>query len=261
LADYLVATRICGDVATPRQNNLRNARRCAEREPMYTFGLDFARPWTYEQVVALLAERVGISPDLGHTHGQDRIDPYLCIDALEAMAARIGRAARERSRVLFATGHPSGLLAIHLELTATLRSQGCTLLQPGPGAAFVDPEGHRQHLRHVGGVAMISGGGDLAHTHLPEPMRLMLEALEHNGEPPPDLVVADHGYAGVAGAAGVPSIGFADCNDPALFVGEAEGSIEVVVPLDDNVAPHLYAPVSAYLVQRVLDAEQVPDPI
>jgi hypothetical protein len=82
-------------------------------------------------------------------------------------------------------------------------------------------------------------------------MRLMLAALERDGESAPDLVVADHGYAGAAGAAGIPSVGFADCNDPALFVGEAEGSIEVTVPLDDNVAPHLYAPLSAYLVERV----------
>jgi hypothetical protein len=38
-------------------------------------------------------------------------------------------------------------------------------------------------------------------------------------------------------------VGFADSNDPALFVGEAEGRVAVTVPLDDNVQPHLYAPV------------------
>ena len=32
------------------------------------------------------------------------------------------------------------------------------------------------------------------------------------------------------------TVGFADCNDPALFVGEAEGKVAVSVPLDDNVA-------------------------
>ena len=41
---------------------------------------------------------------------------------------------------------------------------------------------------------------------------------------------------------GSTTVGFADCNDPALFVGEAEGKVAVVVPLDDNVLPHLYAP-------------------
>ncbi len=36
----------------------------------------------------------------------------------------------------------------------------------------------------------------------------------------------------------------ADCNDPALFVAEEEGKPVVTVPLDDNVPPHLYDPLS-----------------
>jgi hypothetical protein len=79
-------------------------------------------------------------------------------------------------------------------------------------------------------------------------MEAMLAALRSAGEPMPDLVVADHGYAGAAGQAGVPTVGFADCNDPALFVGEAEGKVEVAVGLDDNVLPHHYPPVSAFLL-------------
>ena len=73
-------------------------------------------------------------------------------------------------------------------------------------------------------------------------MRGVLAALAAAGEPPPDLVIADHGWAGAAGQAGITSVGFADCNDPALFVGEAEGKVAVSVPLDDNVAPHLLRP-------------------
>jgi hypothetical protein len=45
-------------------------------------------------------------------------------------------------------------------------------------------------------------------------------------------------------------VGFADSNDPALFVAEAEGRLLVCVPLDDNVAPHLYEPLTAYLLER-----------
>jgi hypothetical protein len=46
----------------------------------------------------------------------------------------------------------------------------------------------------------------------------------------------------------VAAVGFADSNDPGLFVGEQEGTVAVAVPLDDNVAPHLYAPLTAYLL-------------
>ncbi|HEX6920145.1 MAG TPA: phosphatase, partial [Actinomycetes bacterium] len=58
------------------------------------------------------------------------------------------------------------------------------------------------------------------------------------------------GWAGAAAQAGVEAVGFADSNDPALFVGEEEGTVAVAVPLDDNVAPHLYIPVTGYLLHR-----------
>jgi hypothetical protein len=70
------------------------------------------------------------------------------------------------------------------------------------------------------------------------------------GGPAADLVVADHGWAGVAAESGLRTVGFADTNDPALFVGAAAGKLEVVVPLDDNVAPARYAPLAAYLVRH-----------
>ena len=76
----------------------------------------------------------------------------------------------------------------------------------------------------------------------------MIAGLRDTGETMPDLVIADHGFAGAAGAAGLLVVGFADCNDPALFMGEAEGRVDVAVPLDDNVQPDLYEPVTAFLV-------------
>ena len=78
-------------------------------------------------------------------------------------------------------------------------------------------------------------------------MRAVLEAASRDGGPP-DLVVADHGWAGAAAQAGIETVGFADSNDPALFVGEAEGKVAVAVPLDDNVLPASYAPLAAYLL-------------
>ena len=64
----------------------------------------------------------------------------------------------------------------------------------------------------------------------------------------PDLVLADHGWAGGAGQAGIDAIGFADSNDPALFIGEAEGLVDVVVPLDDGIAPRFYGAMTRYLL-------------
>jgi hypothetical protein len=254
LLEYVSAARIAGPVATSRESNIANFKLMANREPGYLFGLQPRGAWSFDDVLALMASRCGVSPDPLHDSGADSIDPALTVERLEAMAGYLRAAAHARSRVLVATGHPTGLLVIHLEMARFLRAAGCTLLAPpawwedaGTGADTAG-RSHERHVRSVLGVSVASQGANLLHTHSPVPMELMLRALADEGQPPPDLVVADHGFAGAAGRAGVTCVGFADSNDPALFVGEAEGDVAVCVPLDDNVMPHLYEPLSSFLV-------------
>jgi hypothetical protein len=250
LIDRLVAARIAGPVTTTRENNLANFRLMANRDPGYLFGLQPRAPWTFADVLALMAERCGVSADPLHDSGADTIDPNSTVERLDAMAAFLRDAAARKARVLVATGHPTGLLVVHLEVARVLRVAGCTLLEPPARWQDVSVAGRPQerHVRSVLGVAMASQGANLLHTHSPVPMELMLDALRAGGQPPPELVMADHGFAGAAGRAGIPVVGFADSNDPALFVGEAEGDVAVCVPLDDNVLPQLYEPMTAYLL-------------
>ena len=253
LRDHLIKTLISGEVATPRQNNLLHFRRMAAGNPYYRFGLEFKGSWTEAEILAMMAERVGVSPDPRHFYGDDTIDPELTIDALEAMAERLAAAARDRAKVLLATGHPTGLLPVYLATGRALAAAGCTILTPANGWTY-EIEGdygpRERRICYVEGVAMLRGGGALHHTHDAAPMRAMLEELAGDSDNWPDLVMADHGWAGAAGQAGVETVGFADCNDPALFAGAAEGKIAVAVPLDDNVLPHHYAPMTAYLLDR-----------
>jgi Phosphatase len=69
-------------------------------------------------------------------------------------------------------------------------------------------------------------------------------------------VLADHGWAGCAAQRGIETVAFADSNDPALFLGEAEGTVAVTVPMDDHVVdPRFYDPMTAYLLRAAgLDA-------
>lgn len=251
LRDYLVANAIAGTVATPRQDSLAKYQRMAGRDPECMFGLTFARDWTPADVLAEMSRRCGVSPDPAVRQGPDFIDPELTVDRLRAMAARLGEVAATRGTLLMGTGHPAGLLAIHAPLSRRLRAVGCRVLTPAAGwhgKPGFDGDAEYGELRYIDRVAVVSRHAGLAHTHAPRAMQAMLAALRDSGEPMPDLVVADHGFAGAAGAAGLPVVGFADCNDPALFAGEAEGSIDVAVPLDDNVQPDLYEPVTAFLV-------------
>ncbi len=253
LRDYLVTNSIAGSVATPRQDSLAKYRRVTAGDPECTFGLSFARAWTERDVLAEMARRCGVSPDPVVQGGPDYIDPELTVDRLSAMAVRLGEVAADRGTVLMGTGHPAGLLAIHAPLSRRLSAAGCTILTPSRGwraspRLAGDGAAESGELRYIDRVAVVSRNAGLAHSHLPVAMEAMIAGLRAAGRPMPDLVVADHGFAGAAGAAGLLVVGFADCNDPALFMGEAEGSIDVAVPLDDNVQPDLYEPVTEYLL-------------
>jgi Phosphatase len=253
LRAHLLVSGLAGQVQTPRESNVGSIALLLDRHAKHTFGLELDRPWRHEEVLALLADRVGISPDPSYVAGPDTIDPDRCLDALSALAARLRLAAARRERVLVGTGHPSGILAVHLAIAAGLRAAGCPLLTPAEGRAGPSTDGGYAEIRYLGGVGMLSDGGGLLHTHSPAPMQHVLAALAAAGEPLPDLVVGDHGWSGAAGQAGIEAVGFADCNDPALFVGAAEGKVAVVVPIDDNVRPLAYEPVAAYLLARLAD--------
>jgi hypothetical protein len=257
LREHLLRRRIAGQVATPRENNLRNYRLMADRDPYYLCGLQPARPWTADQVLALMARRVGVSPDPAHRYGADTIDPDLTLDGLDRFADRLARAGRDRQRVLIATGHPAALLTLHLRLAEALSAAGCPLVQVGADwmyqASAVHGKSHRV-IQYIGGVGVIQEGGSLVHTHSARPVRAVLNLLAGERDADagalPGLVVADHGWAGGAGQAGLDSICFADSNDPALFVGEEEGAVRVAVPLDDGVPTRHYLPIADYLIDR-----------
>lgn len=251
LRAHLVASRIAGDVATSREDNLLKYGLLAARLPQSMFGLRPVGTWGLGEVLDVMVKRVGVSPDPTYLRGPDRIDPDLTLDGLDRLVAHLREAARPGARVLVATGHPAGLLPVHLAIAAGLRRAGARVLTPAAGRRYPTTTRHgrvERQIRYIGGVATVSTRGELNHTHSPRPMEMVLESLAAAGDSPPDLVVADHGWTGAAGEAGVTAVGFADSNDPALFVGEAEGTVAACVPLDDNVEPHLYEPVTAYLL-------------
>ncbi|WP_236240788.1 phosphatase [Streptomyces sp. CC228A] len=245
LVEHLVRTRIAGNVATPRDNNLAHYRSLANGDRHYWLGLEFGDRWADEQdVLAVMAERCGVNDDPGHRTGQDTIDPELTVDALDRMAGRLRKAAADRARVLVATGHPGSLLDVHSRTAAALRAAGCDIVRIPDG--LTTDEGY---VVQFADVALFERGATLWHTHSPAPMDAVLDGLLAADEPLPDLVVADHGWAGRAGRRGIDTVGYADSNDPALFLAEAEGTLQVTVPLDDHVVdPRSYEPMTAYLL-------------
>nr|WP_221442975.1 phosphatase [Nocardiopsis algeriensis] len=253
LISYLVRTGIAGHVDTPRQNNLRHYRRLAQKDPYHQFGLTFSHEWTFSEVLALMSKRCGVVGDEEYVWGIDTIDPDLTVDALEAFADRLAVAAERRERVMFATGHPNKLCGTYRAWKDALAARGCRILTAADGYSYevtTERPPHRRTVVWKEGIAIVTDGRLARHSHHPFAMRAILGELAEHGKEWPQLVIADHGFAGAAGEAGVPTMGFADCNDPALFLGEHEGKLLVTVPMDDGYLTEDYAPLRDYVLAR-----------
>ncbi|MBL1081712.1 phosphatase [Streptomyces actinomycinicus] len=260
LRAHLVASRLAGVVATSREASLRSYRLFAARDPRVLIGIDPEGVWGQRELLGLMAERCGVSADPRCTTGPDVIDPERTIAALDAFAGRIREAARCGAPVLFGTGHPHRLLGFYAGLADALSASGCEVLTPAQGRCvdILTQFGLRTHrLDYVRGVALVRepeserpGCEPGAHSHSPLPVRVALDAAAAAGGPLPELVVGDHGWVCGAGQLGFEAIGLADTDDPALFVGEAEGRVSVVVPVDDAVRSAHYRPLTRYVLNR-----------
>jgi hypothetical protein len=260
LRAHLLAARIAGPVATPREKNLLSYRLFVAGDPRQTLGLDGWHAWTQSRLLRLMAERCGVSPDPRHTSGQDAIDPDRTIEALDAFAQRLGVAAARREPILLGTGHPHRLLGFYGHLATALSTAGCPVLTPSHGQRVDMPTrfGLRPHnLWYVGGVGTVrpSGVGRApnapgVHTHSPLPVRVALAGAAAGRGPLPSLVVGDHGWVCGAGQLGIEAIGLGDSDDPAVFVAQAEGWVSVAIPLDDAVRSDYYRPLTRYVLNR-----------
>jgi hypothetical protein len=67
----------------------------------------------------------------------------------------------------------------------------------------------------------------------------------------PDLVVADHGFAGEAVNRGIATIAVMDTNDPGLAMAKKLGGNLTLVPMNDN-RPNVVTREAAEIVERML---------
>ncbi|MEU1820777.1 phosphatase [Streptomyces roseifaciens] len=260
LRSHLLRSRIAGVVSTSRERSLSRYRMFVAGDPRALLGLEPERDWRLGDLLQLMGRKCGVSADPGHTSGQDVIDPDRTIVALSAFADRLAAVAAAAAPVLIGTGHPHRLLGFYAGLAAGLSAAGCTVLRPAQGRSvdITTRFGVRTYnLDYVRGVALVRepgargcGSEPGVHTHSPLPLRVALGAAMDGDEPLPAVVIGDHGWVCGAGQLGIEALGLADADDPAPFVGQAEGRVSVVVPLDDTVRSDYYRPLTRYVLNR-----------
>jgi hypothetical protein len=234
----LLAGKVAGWAIHPLDNVRNNLHLLLEGDPDKLFGLTgIAGAMGFDEALELVALEAGAPIDPGARSGGVWIEPGPIVDACETMGKRLAVAAANGESVVIATGHPTGLALLYLELARLLHANGATILKPADGLEWRDERSHAvRRIRYLDGVAMLTGDDAPIHTHWPDAMRRMLATSR------PDLVIGDHGFAGAAIEAGVETISVADVNDPALIVAKAQRRTEIVVVMDDHVDPGAYWP-------------------
>lgn len=238
---------IAGRASHPLDNVRRNALALLEGDPDKGFGMTgLADGLDLDAILDLIEAATGAPIDRERRFGPVEIRPEPIVEAALAAGDRLAVACRERATVVLATGHPVGLAHLYHELGLLLERAGARVLRLGVGVRWFDPSvGHEWAIDHWDGLTVLTDSREPRHTHRPDAMERMLE------EATPDLVVADHGFAGAAIEAGVETISIADVNDPALLVARSRGRTEHVLVFDDNVEPDAYWPVWRLLAAPV----------
>lgn len=243
LVGALLDSGAAGVNSHDRPNVRWKIHRLVEGHTDAQFGLTGVSGTPFEEVLGMMASEAGFPPDPEVRHGPIIVDPEKVLKAFEPVGDRLAEAAQRGERVLLATGHPTGLLLLYQATGRLLADNGAKLLRPLEGFTWRHGERKRQ-IRYFDGVAVLTDRASSLHTHSAEPMARMLE------EATPDLVFADHGFAGAAIEAGIDTLSIADVNDPALVVASRQGRGGPVVVMDDNVQPETYWPCFQVIASR-----------
>ncbi len=215
------------------EDNLYKINLLLEHDDSTAFGMEYLLPGvSFEEAYEAVAYRLGYPPDAEETPGRGCIDPARTAASLLEAAERIQAIAGAGGRIALGTGHPGALLVYYLGLARWVEDLGGEVLT-------TEVRGHDEQdvpLDWAGPVVVMGDGASLLHTHDPGPMRRVLRQAGAL-----DLVVADHGFAGAAIAAGIPTVAIMDTNDPALAVVARRGADVTVIPMDDNRPLNSYA--------------------
>jgi hypothetical protein len=247
----LLQGKVAGRAAHPLDNVRGNIELLLQGDPDKGFGMSFVSDaFGFDEVLDLVERAAGAAIDRSARAGDVFIEPAPVVGACEQVGDRLATAAQRGESVLIATGHPTGLVLLYIEIAKLLAAGGAKIVRPADGLSWRDGAYGVREIRYLEGVAMLTDRASLKHTHSPEAMQRML------AEATPDLVIGDHGFAGAAIESGIDVVSVADVNDPALIVAHALGRGEAVVVMDDNVAPDAYWPCFQAVASRLVPGDE-----
>jgi len=252
----LTRLRLSGaELSHTRKNNVEAVKRMVAGDPYATFGIRIvldrvqSNGLDADDALKMLASLTKCSQDITYTEGRGYISPSSTIKGLRATATAIRRVASQGGSVLFATGHPGSMIDYYTELADIVRKLGGHVLDLAKGQVVFQGTDmdHVKVVDSINAVAFLSDTCAALHSHDSLPMELML----NDASKLPDLVIADHGFAGEAINRGIPTVAVMDTNDPGLAIARHLGANVIIVPMNDN-RPNVVTKEAAELVKQMV---------
>lgn len=157
-----------------------------------------------------------------------QIDPELTMIALDEAFERISEAAHKGAKIIFASSRPSATLPLMIELAKLSENAGAKILQSFDNTSSFIADGRKgRNFTWIGSVAVLSDGQSLLST---DDAKAADDLLFHL--PRPDIVVADHIFAGAALTGGFSTIAFAGLESLAVAIASIPENNCLAVPLD-----------------------------
>ena len=251
----LTRLRLAGpDLSHTRKKNVEAVQRMVEGDPYATFGIKQVIDYIEreklpaDEALKMVAGLTKCSQDISYTEGRGFISPSSTIKGLRATASTIKRVSSHGGAVAFATGHPGSMLEYYNELAYLVRRLGGYVMNLAKGQLVAQGEDidNVMVVDAMNSVAFLSDTCGALHTHDSRPMELMLNDAVRL----PNLVIADHGFAGEAINRGILTVAVMDTNDPGLAVAKTLGANVVLVPMNDN-RPNVVTREAAEMVKHM----------
>lgn len=249
----LLSSRVTGEIGNHgAKTNLESLSRLQKSDPYVTFGIKAVEvaannhDFTMPKLIEIVSASLGITADRFKQDGPGFIDASLTGERLSEMMGVIEDTIANDGRIVLATSHPGSLLAYYLRLAQLITSRGGSLATTS-APVLIAPY---RWIDSVNGVYVLTDEGGLLHTHDSAGFDLFLSELPKV----PDLVIADHGYAGAAINRHIKTIAIHDVDDPGIPVAAYLGCDVLAIPMNDN---QLNQP-TATVIDAVLAATVAP---
>jgi hypothetical protein len=249
----LLKSGITGEISAHGSGtNITAINRMLKLDPYVTFGIKIVqeamqqKQFTQTQVIEIMADSLGTPSARFRREGPGYIDPHLTGAKLNEMVDLLATSAERHAVFLVATAHPGSLTTYYFKLIDFIISRGGRVYRAPHLVKVAD----YRWIDQIGGVHMLSDQGGLLHTHDAVGFTKFLGQLTTL----PDIVLADHGYAGAAINRGIKTVAIHDVDDPGIPLAAHLGEDILTIPMNDN---QLNLP-TAQALEAILDSRISP---